>query len=134
MGPVYVVFYRRTAIDDALWHSVIPQLNDLRIVVEQPRKTSGYYKDASIFKQDMESWIKWLRLLLQCFGQHLSIKTTVQVNYDGSVETGAILMECLPHGFREIQCPYNGDVIFRKGVYSRNPVSLDDEAAGRESL
>jgi len=103
--------------DNALWCSIIPQLKGLRIVAEQPLEAGGYY-NAPTLEQDMDCWVKWIRPFLQCFGQHLSRETIVQVDYDGRVETGELVKECLPDGYRKVRCRYFGNLIFKRGEFS----------------
>lgn len=112
--------------DNALWCSVLPQLKILRIVAEQPLE-AGYYYNAPTLEQDMDCWINWIRPYLQCFGQHLSSQTSVKIDDDGRVETGAIIKECLPGGYREVQCHLAGDFIFKRGRFSWESGYWDDD-------
>jgi hypothetical protein len=104
-------------VDDALWCSILPHLKGLRLVVGQPVEAWGY-DNASRLEQDMDRWINWIRPFFQCFGQHLSIQTNVEIDNDGRVETGALMKECLPHGYQEIRCRDFGDFIFKRGQFS----------------
>lgn len=113
-------------VDDALWCSILPRLKGLRIVAEQPVEARGYY-NAPTLEQDMDCWVSWIRPYLQCFGQHLSIRTNVQIDNDGRAETGALIKECLPHGYQEIRCRQVGDLIFKRGQFSWESGYWDDD-------
>ncbi|KFZ15581.1 hypothetical protein V501_02645 [Pseudogymnoascus sp. VKM F-4519 (FW-2642)] len=112
--------------DNALWCSVLPQLKMLRIVAEQPLE-AGHYYNAPTLEQDMDCWLNWIRLFLQCFRRHLSKHTTVEIDGDGRVETMALIKECLPGGYREVQCQLAGDFIFRRSRFSWESGYWDDD-------
>jgi hypothetical protein len=115
--PRGVLYTPERIVDDALWCSILPHLKGLRLVLEQPVK-AGSYDNAPTLEQDMDRWINWIRPFLQCLGQHLSIQTNVEIDNDGRIETGALIKECLPHGYREIRCRKFGDYIFKRGQFS----------------
>lgn len=125
-GPRGVSYTPGRIPDDSLWRSILPQLKLLRIVAEQPRKAGGYY-NAPTLEQDMECWVNWIRPFLRCFGRHLLGQTVVEVDDDGQVETEALLKECLPGGYRKVQCHVAGDLIFRRGRFSLESGYWDDD-------
>jgi hypothetical protein len=69
----------------------------------------------------------WVRPFLQCFGQHLSRETIVQVDDDGLLETGELVKECLPDGYRKVRCRFVGDLIFKRGEFSLELGYWDDD-------
>ena len=77
-------------------------------------------------EQRMSNWVRWFRPLLQCFGQHLSKETKVQVDVNGQAEAAALIKECLPHGYQEIRCRYIGDFAFRRGRWSVAQMSREE--------
>jgi len=115
--PRGVSYTPEMVVDDALWRSILPHLKGLRLLLEQPVEARDYY-NAPTLEQHMDRWVNWIRPFLQCFGQHLSIRTNVQIDNDGRIETGAIMKECLPHGYREIRCRHFGDLVFKRGRFS----------------
>ena len=115
--PMGVSYTPEMVVDDALWRAILPNLKGLRLVLEQPVQARRDY-NAPTLEQDIDRWANWIRPFLQCFGQHLSIRTNVQIDNDGRVETGAIMKECLPHGYREIRCRQFGDFVFKRGRFS----------------
>jgi hypothetical protein len=124
--PMGVSYTPGKVVDDALWRSILPHLKGLRIVAEQPVEAGGYY-NAPTLEQDMDCWVSWFRPFLQCFGRHLSIRTNVQIDDNGRAETGALIKECLPHGYREIRCRHAGDLIFKRGQFSWESGYWDDD-------
>jgi hypothetical protein len=124
--PIGVSYTPGNIVDDALWCSILPYLKGLRMVVEQPVEAGGYY-NAPTLEQDMDCWVKWIRPYLQCFGQYLSVQTKVQVDHDGRSETGALVKEYFPHGYREVRCRHAGDLIFKRGQFSWESEYWDDD-------
>lgn len=115
--PRGVSYTPDNTFDDTLWCSILPHLNGLRMILEQPLE-AGHYYNAPTLESEMDRWVNWIRPLLQCFGRHLLIQTEVQIDYDGRAETGALAKECLPHGYREIRCRHVGDLVFKRGQFS----------------
>jgi hypothetical protein len=115
-----------TLPDDALWRSTLPHLKILQLVLGQPVEAGGYY-NAPTLEQDLDRWIDWIRPFLQCFGQHLSIQTKVEIDMDGRAETGALIKKYLPHDYREVRCRLVGDFIFKRGQYSWGSGYWDDD-------
>ncbi|KAH6678669.1 hypothetical protein B0J14DRAFT_583236 [Halenospora varia] len=111
--------------DEELWSIFLPALKELRIIAETPLQArEDYY--ALTLEEQMNDWIDFITPYLQCFGQHLSSKTTVEVDDDGSAETKKIFLECWKGGYREVRC-WNGDMIFKRGEFSRESGYWDDD-------
>ena len=100
--PLGISYQPGNVVDDALWHSFLPHLKRLQIVVSPPVK-GGDYENGPTFEQDMDRWLTWLRLFLQCFGRHLSEQTKVEIDDDGRAETRALVKDCLPRNYQEIR-------------------------------
>jgi hypothetical protein len=111
--------------NDALWHSILPQLKILRIVAQQPPEDPRY-SNANL-EHDIEGWVNWLKPFLQCFGRHLSRRTIVEVDDDGREETAALVKKYLPDGYRKLQCHLVGDFVFKRGPYSWESGYWDDD-------
>ncbi|KAF2651408.1 hypothetical protein K491DRAFT_90292 [Lophiostoma macrostomum CBS 122681] len=103
---------QKLIFDDALWSAILPNLRGLRIIAHVPIK-----KDRD-FEERLESWVQNTRPYLQCFGQHLSERTTVQIDYNGETKARTLMDECLPHGYREIRCRRTGDCYFERGRWA----------------
>ncbi|EPE34680.1 hypothetical protein GLAREA_10374 [Glarea lozoyensis ATCC 20868] len=97
--------------NNALWSSILPQLRWLRIVAAQPVENSFYCGELTI-EGRLEHWINWLQPFLQCFSANLSSQTIVEMDDDGCIETGTLIKNCLPKGYREVQCQMIGNSIF----------------------
>jgi len=124
--PRGVSYEPRKVPDNSLWSSILPTLKGLRVIAEQPVQASSYY-GAPTLEQEMERWVKWTRPFLQCFGQHLSRETIVQVDIDGRAETRDLVKEYLSHGYREIRCRHVGDLMFKRGWFSWESGYWDDD-------
>ncbi|KFG84001.1 hypothetical protein MANI_024487 [Metarhizium anisopliae] len=112
--------------DDTLWRLVLPQLASLRVVAEQPIQPGGYY-NAPALEEETDRWFKWITPFLECLGRYLSKNTLVRVDVDGRAMTKELFKRHLPHGFEEIQCHSDGDLIFERGQFSRESGYWDDE-------
>ena len=100
-------------LDNELWSSFLSGLNGLRIIAEQPLQT----QPSSTPKQELECWLKWIRPLVECFGQHLSTETAVQVDANGREETTALFKKYIPNGYSETRSLF-GDFVFKRAQFS----------------
>lgn len=123
--PMDVSYEPEKMPDNALWSSILQKLRKLRIVAKQPIQASYY--DAPTLEQEMDCWVKWIKPFLQCFGQHLSSETIVQVDGDGQAEISELVKECLPDSYREVRCRLVGDLIFKRGRFSWESGYWDDD-------
>ena len=117
--PVGYIYDPEHKPDQELWSSILPHLQVLRIVAQQPQE-GGHYSNSTTLEQDMECWICWISLFFQCFGESLTKNASIQVDTNGAAETKALVGKYLTLGYREIQCHQVGDVIFKRGAYSLN--------------
>jgi hypothetical protein len=76
-------------------------IRKMRIYSKDRRRTLPWEQART--PQDMDCWVCWIRPFLQCFGKHFLKKLTVEIDYDGRVETGTLVKECLSHGYREVR-------------------------------
>lgn len=124
--PCGVSYTPGTKPDDALWRLLLPQLASLRVVAEQPIQPGGYY-NAPTLEEETDRWFKWITPFLECLGRYLSKDTLVRVDFDGRATTRELFKRHLPHGFEEIQCHSDGDLIFERGRFSRESGYWDDD-------
>ncbi|TVY45532.1 hypothetical protein LOCC1_G004884 [Lachnellula occidentalis] len=76
---------------DTMWSSIIPTLNIIRLVAEQPVQAT--YWNAPPLEKEMESWLRFMRAFLSCFHQHLSEGKVLEVDFDGKSETADVVKE-----------------------------------------
>jgi len=100
------------------------------IVAEQPTRPPGYFGTPAL-EQEMDCWVKWIRPVLECFGQHLMTGATVHVDDDGRKETSALAKKYLSGGYRKVQCCLVGDLIFRRKQFSKKSRYWDRDDSGQ---
>ena len=113
--------------DIAMWSSIIPTLNILRLVAEQPVQET--YLNAPPLEKSMESWFMFMQAFLNCF-HHLLEGKLLEVDFNGKTETGEVVKECMFGGYREVRCRLSGDLIFRRGRFSYSSGYWDDDYHG----
>ncbi|TVY41311.1 hypothetical protein LSUB1_G004140 [Lachnellula subtilissima] len=113
--------------DIAVWSSMIPTLNILRLVAEQPVQET--YWNAPPLEKEMKSWFMFMRAFLNCF-HHLLEGKLLEVDFNGKTETGEVVKECMLGGYREVRCRLSGDLMFRRGPFSYNSGYWDDDDRG----
>jgi hypothetical protein len=113
--------------DIAMWSSIIPTLNILRLVAEQPVQET--YLNAPPLEKSMESWFMFMRAFLNCF-HHLLEGKLLEVDFNGKTETGDVVKECMLGGYREVRCGLSGDLIFQRGPFSYDSGYWDDDYQG----
>ncbi|OBT39738.1 hypothetical protein VE00_09850 [Pseudogymnoascus sp. WSF 3629] len=114
--------------DNTMWSSIIPTLNILRLVAEQPVQKT--YWNAPPLEKEMGSWFMFIRAFLNCFHQHLSEGRVLEVDFNGKSETGEVVKECMLGRYREVRCRLSGDLMFRRGRFSYNSGYWDDDDHG----
>jgi hypothetical protein len=124
--PMGVSFRPGRIPDNALWSSILPNLKAFRLVAQQPLETASYY-NAPTLEQEVDDWVKWIRPFLECFGQHLSSGTVVEVDDDDRKDTSELVKERLPNGYRKVRCRLAGDLIFKRGQFSIESGYWDDD-------
>jgi hypothetical protein len=92
-----------------MWSSIIPTLNILHLVAEQPVQET--YWNAPPLEKEMESWLRFIRAFLNCFHQ-LSEGKVLEVDFDGKLETAKVVKECMLGGYHEVRCRLSGDLMF----------------------
>jgi hypothetical protein len=113
---------------DTMWSSIIPTLNILRLVAEQPVQMT--YWNAPPLEKEMEKWLTFMRAFLNHFSQHLSEGKLLEVDFDGKSETGEVVKECMSGRYREVRCRLYGDLMFRRGRFSYSSGYWDDDDHG----
>jgi len=124
--PIGVSFEPGRKPDNALWSSILPNLKAFRLVAQQPLEAAGYYY-APTLEQEMDRWVKWIKPFLEFFGQHLRSPVIVEVDDDDRKETSELIKQCLPNGYRKVQCHLVGDLIFKRGQFSIESGYWDDD-------
>jgi hypothetical protein len=117
--PMGVSYGPTTTPVMGLWRGVLEGLGTLRVVGEQPGRNGGWYGKGDEEKEEiMEEWVEWLRPYLVCFAKGIGAGTVVEVDVDGKIETGDLVRECFPKGYREVRCLLAGDSIFCRGRFA----------------
>ena len=113
---------------NTMWSSIIPTLNIIRLVAEQPVQET--YWNAPPLEKQMERWLRFIQAFLNCFHQHLSEGKVLEVDFDGKSETAEVVKECMLGGYREVRCRLSGDHMFRRGRFAYNSGYWDDDDHG----
>lgn len=98
-----------------LWSPILTCLSSLVIVMKQPL-ASDPLQGVSSMEEWLKDWMKWVRPMMEYMSKEFSSCTAIEVDGDGREEIGAMMKECFPAGYREVQTRA-GDWIFRRGHY-----------------
>ena len=94
--------------DSTFWSPLLAQLTKLTIVVPQsPQARLGI-------------WTEWLRWTLQYFSSKLRSSCVVEVDDNDETETSALMKECFPRGYRQVQT-LAGNLLFQGFRYYTDP-------------
>ncbi|KAE8371760.1 hypothetical protein BDV26DRAFT_298498 [Aspergillus bertholletiae] len=118
------VSYERSTPDDSLWATILPRLKCLLLIAEQPIQARRYY-DAPTLRQDIDTWLAWIRPYLESFGQHIPEPLSVTVDDDDRKETRELVQKYLPPSCR-LKRSALGDFLFRRGRFSIESGYWDD--------
>ena len=110
-----VSYARRIGLDNEIWSWVLPNLTVFRLLAQQPSAANRYQNVPTLAEG---RWIKWIKAYLECFGQHLQSKTSVEVDVDDRKEIAELVQECLPNGYQKVRCKLLGDHLFKRGHFT----------------
>ena len=117
-------------IDSTLLSSVSSRLIKLSIVAQQPLHAKAYL-DEDMFQQELKCWTKRLISTLKFVVSHVPSTCTIEVDDDGRKETGSLMREYFPNGYREVQT-LEGDIHFKRNDYAQESDCSDYYDDGRD--
>ena len=123
--PMGVSYGRKKGPDNILWSWILPNLKVFRLLALEPSVAGLRWSVATPAQE--EEWAEWIKPYLECFGQHLQSKTSVEVDVDDRKETAELIQQCLPNGYEKVRCRLLGDYLFKRGHFTWESGFWDDD-------
>jgi hypothetical protein len=114
--PSWLSYHGGAPLDEAFWDGILPNLQTLWIVAEQPR-TYDLKGRLRIVAAAVKEWIEWLTPLLDFIAGRLRTEATVLIDVNGAEETVNLIQNRLPQVCRQVRTE-TGDSIFQRSQHS----------------
>ncbi|KAI0377880.1 hypothetical protein F5Y04DRAFT_171137 [Hypomontagnella monticulosa] len=116
MGVCYPVPIK---FDSLIWDSLLTDLIQFSLIVQQPLQARGYHGISSLEKE-IRIWVTWLTPILRYLAGNIPERTTVGVDDNDLVETDGLMREFFRFGYAKVQTEI-GDKIFKRSLLSMEP-------------
>lgn len=125
LRPMGVSYKPGFKMDTAIWETILPHLQNLLIVAEEPLEDDYSWWNGKTVTEKMKIWIEWLTPILEYLHKMLSPQSTVLVDVNEREETSKLIQKYFSHRCRRARTK-TGDMIFKKGEFSIESGYWDD--------